>query len=150
MTKVRGSKRLGQWITDSNSEVIERFHKRRFKDVMLVIKRKTTGATLVIVTRKHRDSFRNGEKSISAARKSDQETWPIDAHLLRKTKRYKPDRVVVYLVDTDDFWLSNFDDWFDPHVRITRRSKYGGEEIYHMPSSKMTHVPSFSHLRSVS
>ena len=149
MTKVRGSKRLGQWIIDSNTEVLERYHKGRFKNVMLVIKRKTTGAVMVIVTRKHKDSYRNGEKSMTAARKKDQETWPIDAHLLRKTRTFNPDRIVVYLVDTDDFWLSNFKDWFDPKVRITRRSKSNGEEIFHMPSSKMTHVPSFSHLRSV-
>ncbi|MCR9222900.1 MAG: hypothetical protein NXH70_02425 [Hyphomonas sp.] len=149
MTKVRGSKRLGQWIAHPETEVIERYHKRRFKDVMIVIRRKTTGAKIVIVTRKHKDSYRNGEKTITTARKTNQETWPIDAHLLRKSSRYKPDKVILYLVDTDDFWLSDFKDWFDTTIRITRRSKYGGEEIFHMPSDNMIHIPSYTHLRSL-
>lgn len=149
MTKVRGSKQLGRWVSNPETEILERYHKRRFKDVMLVIKRKTTGATLVIVTRKHKDSYRNGEKNITTARKTEQETWPIDAHLLRKTRRFNPDKVIIYLVDTDDFWLSDYDNWFNPEVRISRRSKYGGEEIFHMPSCEMKHIPSYTHLRSL-
>ena len=103
-----------------------------------------------MVPRKHKDSFRNGEKSMTAARQEGVETWPVDAHLLRKTRIFDPHKVVIFLVDTDDFWLSDYDDWFDPYKRIVRRSKWTSEEIFHLPSKFMKQVRDYSHLRSVS
>lgn len=150
MTKVKGSARLGQWIASAKTKVLVRLDKsKRHKDAVIVMELIASKQVIAIITRRHKDSYRNGAKSMTEARRTGEETWPADGHLLRKAKRFNPHKAVVYLVDTDDYWICDFDKWFDPKVRLSRRASVSGDEIFHMPSSQMVHVPRFESLRKV-
>lgn len=148
--KVKGSVLLGQIIASEKTEVLSRLDKSaRHKDAIVVVRFIESGNIVAFVTRKHKDSFRNGEKSMTHARTSGEETWPVDGHLLRKAKRFKPHKVCIFLIDTEEMWLSDTEKWFDPRVRKVRRARVSGDEIFHLPSSEMLHVPRYEDLRKV-
>lgn len=139
---IRGSKKLGQWVESDAVEIIQRIDNgKRQKDAAIVMRIKRSGKVCLVVTRKHCESFRSGHASISKARREKEETWGVDGHILTKCRAHKPDFVVIFLTDTEDYWVSNFSAWLDPKTRIRRVSKYRSDPIYHLPSHFMKHVP---------
>ena len=142
MTKLKGSKVLGRWVNSEKVEVLERLSKTRVKDAMIVLRMKASGKTICVVPRKHKDSYAHGEKTRSKARQKQVEEWPIDAHLTQRANRHKPDYLVIFLVDTEDYWVSRFEDWMDPYKRSRRTVKYNATEVFSLPSHLMQHVPS--------
>lgn len=145
---IRGSKKLGRWLESDAVEVIQRIDNgKRQKDAAIIIKVKRTGDVVMIVTRRHPESYRSGCKSISEARKTHVETWGVDGHILSKCRAFDPKYVVVFLTDTNDYWVSKFSAWMDPKVRIRRVSKFRSDPIIHLPSHLMKHVPDKDHLR---
>lgn len=148
---IRGSKKLGRWIASEAVEVLQRIDNgKRQKDAAIIIKVKRTGDVVLIVSRKHSESWCSGCKSISEARKTKVETWGIDGHILNKCRAFDPKYVVIFLTDTHDYWVSNFSAWMNPKLRVRRVSKYGGDPIMHLPSHFMKHVPDKDRLRGVS
>jgi hypothetical protein len=142
MTKLKGSKQLGQWIESDKVEILERLNKTKVQDAMIVVKIKRTGKIAVIVPRKHRDSYAAGEPTRTQARRTQVETWPIDAHLAGRCRIHNPAYLILYITDTDDYWVSFFADWMDPAKRRRRTLKYSSAEVFHLPSHMMKHVPS--------
>jgi len=139
---------LGAWIASPDVTVIERFHSgSRFRDAAIVLKLHKTGAIICVITRKHRESYRGGASTITKARKEERETWGADAIVLGKTRRHKPDRLVIFLTDTEEYFISNYADWFDPTKRVTRTSEHSRKQTYHLPTHLMTHIPSKKSLR---
>lgn len=145
---IRGSKKLGRWVENDAVEVIQRIDNgARQKDAAIVLKIKRTGKVIVIVSRKNHESYKQGRKTITAARKDQVETWGVDGRILDKVRALKPDFVVIFLTNTDHYWVSRFSAWINPKIRIRRTSKYSSEPIYHLPSHLMKHVPEKTNLR---
>ena len=146
---VRGSKLLGRWLRSDKVEVIERLHKGpRQQDAAVVFRMKATGQIIAVIPRKHRESYRGGENMISKARKKKVETWGADTVLMNKCRRHNPTHLVLFLTDTEDYFLSRFADWFDPHKRITRTSEWSKQTMYHLPTHLMIYVPSKKRLHA--
>lgn len=142
------SKLLVQWLSNPNVTILERINDGRYKDAAVVIRLKS-GRTVAVFPFRHRDAYRGGEKSFTAARKAHVETWGISSHLLSRTRRYNPSWVVCLLWDVEEYLVSSFGDWFDINKRQTRSITSSGKQLVHLPTHLMKHVPSKKVLRGI-
>jgi len=148
--KVKGSAKLGRWLANANIERVESIGIGKRKDVAFVLKVKSTGHVFLLVPTRHNASYRGEYRTLSDARKAGEECWTLDARVFDPARaRHDISRVVHFLVDTDEAWISQASDWRDPNRRY-RSVKPSGLTIYKMPVSFMTYMPSTEPLKLAS
>lgn len=141
MTRLKGSKLLGQWIASEHTTVLERVNSGRTKDAVIFLKLERLGVKIAVFPIKHKAGDAGKSKSRTAARKAGMEAWPIPSDMLMKCRRWKPQKIVLFLTDHDDYWLSDYADWTDPEKRRRKCSRSRKADLILLPSQYMTHVP---------
>ncbi len=143
MTTLCGSKRLGRWVASDKIDVLERRKIGRATNGALVLQVEETGKKFAVFPRLHKHTYRAGRPTMNAARHEGVECWFLDPEALRSIRRkHAPTTLIIFETDTEDYWLSRFDDWFGEKRLVRSLSKDGGKSFIMLPVSEMKHCRS--------
>lgn len=140
MPKLSGSKRLGRWIASDKIDVVQKWKVGANQNGAMVLEFEETGEKFAVFPRRHKDTYRMGRPTMTAARKEHVECWFLDPEILALIRRtHAPKTLIIFETDTDDFWVSPFDWWFDTSKRLRRplNAAKGGKDYAMLPTHLM-------------
>lgn len=141
MKSLKGSKKLGRWISSPKVKILERINQGRTRDALIFLKLLGSGATVALLPLRHKAGDSGRAKTRTEARRNGVEAYPIGADLLLKCRAHNPSHIIVFLVDHDDYYVSKYADWQDPTKRRRLCSRGSSADKILLPTQFMLHVP---------